>query len=129
MKNASILQTVAFIPLGLAAAVFLAMAVRESSLGNWNGYTLLVPAVTMVLLLIFGWKQPFWSGVLMLAVAPFEGYRIFTGAYPPADVPSRLMLMVTPFAVSGVLEIIAAGLMRRELTRRRAFVAALSHRH
>lgn len=129
MKSANLLQTVAFIPPGLAAAFFLAMSVRESSLGNWNGFTLLVPAVTMILLVIFGWKQPFWSGLLMLAVAGFEGYRIYSGAVPDADEPSRILLLVAPLAISGLLQIIVAWMLHREQSRRQAFAASLAHRH
>jgi hypothetical protein len=129
MKSATLLQTLAFIPPGLAAAVFLAMSMRESGLGNWNGLTLLVPAVTMILLIILGWKQPFWSGVLMLAVAGFEGYRIFSGVYPQADEPGRALLLVAPLVISGLLQILAAWLLHREQSRRRSFAAALSHRH
>lgn len=112
MKNIKTLKIIALVFPGLTMAILLLFALGETIGGDWSGLGHLLQAIPICLLMWLGWKRPFWGGIFLLVLSLLASYALAEALRGPGW-HIRMLIMVAPLILSGILLLTAAGVERR----------------
>jgi hypothetical protein len=112
MKKTSRIKLMALIFPGLTIAILLLFALGETIGGDWSGLGHLFQAIPIGFLMWLGWKRPLWGGMFLLVLSLLASYGLADALRGPGW-PVRMLIMIAPLFLSGILLLSAAGLERR----------------
>ncbi len=119
MTTAKIVKIVGVLPIGFLALVSVIFGIGESVGGDLSGLMHLVPFILLALTIWLCWKYPFWTGIILLALALFRALALLPELFlRPAGSTwnSGLFLLIIIPAISGGLFLYAGRLERKAVS-------------
>ena len=112
-KRALWVRRIALILMGLSAAFWVFMGVREMASGDFSGVAHLIPAAMIVLLMFLARQRPLEGGIVLAILGVAASAYFYNAGAELARNRGVIAITGAPFLVAGLLLLAAAALARR----------------